>query len=834
MAAALAALDAALCDARLTRLSSLFDRFGRYVRELARGIGQPVRLVVTGGDAAIDKAIVDRLGEPLLHLIRNAVAHGIEPAGERLAAGKPAEATIALAAEDRDDRVVVTVADDGRGLALDAIVERARRLGVEVDRLDEPARRRLIFLPGLSTAARLSTLAGRGVGLDIVAGVIAGLRGVIDVTSVPGRGATFRFDLPRTLGQAAAEGPMSSERALLDAALGLAAGHLEPAVLGRLIAGGPGVTATVAAAALARQGRRALPVLHGLIGAAEPRLAALGAELLGDLGDVAAGALLRPLLDHPAAEVVRVTARALGQLRDAAAVPRLLALLEGEPRIWLAAIDALGAIGDAAAVAALARWIAEPTLTVSVARALGRIGDRAALPTLIESLIGGRSTGARIAAMIAIAEILRDQLAPRDELIALRDALTWPDGLAPFLVDVLGSPDREVARAAARLVLAAGVTRHVGDVLVRAAERDELAWTAAECARWADRIAGAVARLLASREPELLRAALICAPVAPGLADQVAMVALDRLDDTDPRVRVAACVALGRFGVLYAAPALARRITQGGAVEQIAAADALAALGPAARDALGPCFAADASLGVVGAALRVLIKVGPGRFAAQVDALLSDGRPRLRSAALQAVAAADGPEVPLRLMVAAHDADLEVARVAIELLAERGERAALPHLLRLARTAPALRPHVLPALGRLGDAITADELLADLDDPAAADRTVLATAIAEIDAPSANAAVRGWLAGDDQPLRRIAAAALARRVAPGDLTLVAALATDHDATVRYQAAWALGRLDRAIAGPLLDELSCDLDQAVAERARASCRVRGATAGRKSS
>jgi two-component system chemotaxis sensor kinase CheA len=196
VSAALHRVQSALVAARRTPLRPLFDRFGRYVRELARGKGQPIRLVVQGGDVAIDKTIVDRLGEPLLHVIRNAVAHGIEPVADRRAAGKTAEATIALAAETEEHKVVVTVGDDGRGLDLDAVAERARRLGVNPDHFDEAARRRLVFLPGLTTAAALSPLAGRGIGLDVVAGVIAGLGGKIDVQSRPGRGCTFRFELP--------------------------------------------------------------------------------------------------------------------------------------------------------------------------------------------------------------------------------------------------------------------------------------------------------------------------------------------------------------------------------------------------------------------------------------------------------------------------------------------------------------------------------------------------------------------------------------------------------------------------------------------------------------
>ncbi|HUQ02050.1 MAG TPA: ATP-binding protein [Kofleriaceae bacterium] len=197
--AAARVLHRALLELRHVSLAGLFDRFGRHVRELARVIGQPLELAIHGGDATVDKAIADRLGEPLLHVVRNAAAHGVEPLAERTAAGKSAVATIAIRAEARGNRVVVSVADDGRGLDVAAIVARARRLGVDTSALPPHELPQLVFLPGLSTAPCLSPLAGRGVGLDVVATSIRALGGAVGVASTPGQGARFWFDLPRTL-----------------------------------------------------------------------------------------------------------------------------------------------------------------------------------------------------------------------------------------------------------------------------------------------------------------------------------------------------------------------------------------------------------------------------------------------------------------------------------------------------------------------------------------------------------------------------------------------------------------------------------------------------------
>lgn len=188
-----------LLRARLAPIGTLFGRFVRHVRDLAHARGQAIDLVVEGGDTAVDRAIISRLHEPLVHIVRNAVAHGIESEAERLAAGKPAKATIVLGAAMREGRVVVSIADDGRGLDLPAIAARAKGRGIDIDQLSQRELERLIFDAGFSTAKAVSSLAGRGVGLDVVASVVQSLGGSIDVRSSAGRGTTFILDLPVTV-----------------------------------------------------------------------------------------------------------------------------------------------------------------------------------------------------------------------------------------------------------------------------------------------------------------------------------------------------------------------------------------------------------------------------------------------------------------------------------------------------------------------------------------------------------------------------------------------------------------------------------------------------------
>ena len=187
-----------LLRVRLAPISTMFRRFARYVRDLARERGQAIQLVIEGGQTAVDRAIISRLHEPLVHMVRNAVAHGIESTAERTAAGKPARARILLGARLAEGRARIVVADDGRGLDMAAIAAKARAFGLCPEQMPEGELRRVIFQPGFSTAQEVSTLAGRGVGLEVVANVVLSLGGRIDVRSVAGQGTVFLIDLPVT------------------------------------------------------------------------------------------------------------------------------------------------------------------------------------------------------------------------------------------------------------------------------------------------------------------------------------------------------------------------------------------------------------------------------------------------------------------------------------------------------------------------------------------------------------------------------------------------------------------------------------------------------------
>jgi two-component system chemotaxis sensor kinase CheA len=198
------ALHSAVGRMRLAPLRRLFAPLPRQVREMADVLGKQVELAITGEEVAVDKAIMDGLYEPLIHTLRNAVDHGVEAPSVRLAAGKPARATIRLAAAPRGDVAVIEVADDGAGLDLARIRQIAAERGLispaDAEALSDRQAAELIFMPGFSTARAVTGLSGRGVGLDAVRAALARIGGRVEVETHPGQGAVVRMTAPlRTL-----------------------------------------------------------------------------------------------------------------------------------------------------------------------------------------------------------------------------------------------------------------------------------------------------------------------------------------------------------------------------------------------------------------------------------------------------------------------------------------------------------------------------------------------------------------------------------------------------------------------------------------------------------
>ncbi|HEV2470830.1 MAG TPA: chemotaxis protein CheA [Candidatus Sulfotelmatobacter sp.] len=196
-------LQRSVMKIRMVPVDQLFRRFPRMVRDVSRQCGREVELAVSGQDTDLDKGILDAIAEPLTHLVRNAISHGIESPEERRALGKPQQGTVRLNAYHHGNQVIVEVSDDGRGIDAQKIRAKAIALGLttpeEAARLTEAETLDFIFRPGFSTAEQVTEVSGRGVGMDVVQSVLHRLKASVSLDTRPGQGTTFRLKLPLTL-----------------------------------------------------------------------------------------------------------------------------------------------------------------------------------------------------------------------------------------------------------------------------------------------------------------------------------------------------------------------------------------------------------------------------------------------------------------------------------------------------------------------------------------------------------------------------------------------------------------------------------------------------------
>ncbi|WP_186300169.1 chemotaxis protein CheA [Denitromonas ohlonensis] len=196
-------LQNAVMKTRMQPIGRLFQKYPRIARDLARNLGKDVELVLAGEDTEIDKTMIEDLSDPIIHLIRNAVDHGVEGKAERLANGKGEKSILRLEARQEGDHIIILVADDGRGMNAENLRASAVSKGLitdeEANTMDERQSYNLVFLPGFSTAGVVSDVSGRGVGMDVVRTNIQKLNGQIDIKSVAGQGTSFVISLPLTL-----------------------------------------------------------------------------------------------------------------------------------------------------------------------------------------------------------------------------------------------------------------------------------------------------------------------------------------------------------------------------------------------------------------------------------------------------------------------------------------------------------------------------------------------------------------------------------------------------------------------------------------------------------
>ncbi|GFK95184.1 Chemotaxis protein CheA [Fundidesulfovibrio magnetotacticus] len=186
---------------RMLPIGTTFSRFRRLVRDLCSELGKDIALEAEGGETELDKTVIEQLGDPLVHLLRNSIDHGIEAPEAREAVGKPRQGRIVLSAKQAGGAVVIRIADDGKGLDPARIREKALERGLIAPdvRLSDQECCQLIFAPGFSTAEKVTSVSGRGVGMDVVKRSIEALRGAVEIDSVPGRGAAVTITLPLTL-----------------------------------------------------------------------------------------------------------------------------------------------------------------------------------------------------------------------------------------------------------------------------------------------------------------------------------------------------------------------------------------------------------------------------------------------------------------------------------------------------------------------------------------------------------------------------------------------------------------------------------------------------------
>ena len=196
-------LQNSVMKTRMQPIGRLFQKYPRIARDLARQLGKDVELALIGEETEVDKTMIEDLADPLIHLIRNAVDHGVERPEERLLAGKPAKSVVRLEARQEGDHIVLIIADDGHGISPERIRAKAVEKNIiseeEANTLDDRQSLNLIFLPGFSTMAQASSVSGRGVGMDVVKTNIQKLNGAIEIRSEPGKGSVFIISLPLTL-----------------------------------------------------------------------------------------------------------------------------------------------------------------------------------------------------------------------------------------------------------------------------------------------------------------------------------------------------------------------------------------------------------------------------------------------------------------------------------------------------------------------------------------------------------------------------------------------------------------------------------------------------------
>jgi HEAT repeat protein len=616
-------------------------------------------------------------------------------------------------------------------------------------------------------------------------------------------------------------------------AVRLAARYVEPQVLGAMVADGVNAARRNGAlAALERQGPYAVPHLVELLQSADSDVVMFALQVLARIGDPVSTTRILPLIGHADANVGQAAVEALGRMRAADAVAPLIQLLDGSVWLQLAAANALGEIGDPAAVPALLRLVPDSFVAEQAVRALGRIAEPASLGPLLELLVRVRERPLRDAILEATAVVL--ELHPDAGAIGCAFAAGLPpadrDDLVGFLRDALADAaagdgtGEGPAQAAAGIALVAGLSELQVAVLRRIAAGSPWAeplWRSRAEPSDAETIA-----LLGHGDSRVRRGLLLAGRFTPAVLPAL----LDRLDDLDQEVRAAACRALGALGDSRAAGVLIERIRTGEGEERDEAAAALGRFPAEALEGLGSCLDPRAGDAVAIAALEAVRAAGAAAFEPEVLALSRAPGPDVRLAAIRAAAALPGAKHDMVLFRALGDREERIQIEALDLLVDREGDRATTALVALLSAADSLRFRVIRALGRLRAAAAVPKLESLYETAPLHERIEIVRALATIQPAGISDFLRACLRSPERELRHVAALGLARAAGPDDLPTLIAMAGDDDWTLRNQAAQGIGRLGLSEGRNTLLTLTRDVEPVVARTARQALAHLAARAG----
>ena len=617
-------------------------------------------------------------------------------------------------------------------------------------------------------------------------------------------------------------------------AIRLATRYVEPQVLGDLVADESNAARRNAAiAALERQGPYAVPHLQSMLARPEPDVVMFALQMLARIADPSVVAAVVPLMRHAQPNIAQSAVEALGRLRSIEAVPALLELLHGDLWLQIAAIDALGEIGDPRAVTPLLALVPDSIVAEPAVRALHRIAAPESLELLLPKLQVVREQSLRDLLLLAIGVVIDLHPDPlpiaiqysgpleldpsRDVLGYLEKILGWESALdAVPPADGTEPRDGEsLLRAATALIVAAGLRSLYPMVLSRIATDDGAAWAVQLFQRHPATLSPALPELLRHSDSKVRRGALLAGAFHPEDLGRLT----EQLDDGDEPVRAAACRALGSIGVAEAVPFLIRCLQNGGPVEQAAAADALAACPADSLQPLGVCLEAEVPEPVLLGALEVLGRRGAVLFEKRIIELTRHRSPSVRQGALRAAAQLSGSQAEVQLFRALADKHRPIQVEALELLVKRDSTKTAATLIALLGTGDSLRYHVIRALGHIRATGAAGKLESLYRECGPHEQVEIVLALIRIRAPGLARFLQARLGDSEPEIRREAARGLADLADRAQLPLLLLLAADADWCVRHEAARGLGLLGLAECRAPLLTLVRDVEPVVTKTAR---------------